>query len=116
MSWPVSSSMMIEPTESENINELNRFIGSLKNIKQDINRLYQIKNNYSENIDKYSDKFNQSIFDEYKNLIDIFKNAPHPINKDNEIDNIDKNYYPSISKVDDKKGDVEILNRFLKKK
>ena len=115
MSWPVSSSMMIEPTESENINELNRFIGSLKNIKQDINRLYQIKNNYSENIDKNNDRFNQSIYDEYKNLIDIFKNAPYPINKDNEIDNLDKNYYPSISKVDDKKGDVEILNRFLKK-
>jgi glycine dehydrogenase len=36
MSWPVSSSLMIEPTESEDKDELDRFIASMKQIKEEI--------------------------------------------------------------------------------
>jgi glycine dehydrogenase len=56
MSWPVAGTLMIEPTESESLNELNRFCNALINIKKEIN---MIKN---------------KVFDANDNPL---KNAPH---------------------------------------
>lgn len=39
MSWPVAGTLMIEPTESESLNELNRFCNALINIKKEINMI-----------------------------------------------------------------------------
>jgi len=36
MSWPVVGGLMIEPTESEDKNELDRFIKSMLSIRQEI--------------------------------------------------------------------------------
>ena len=36
MSWPVAGTMMIEPTESEGLLELDRFCDTLIKIKQEI--------------------------------------------------------------------------------
>jgi glycine dehydrogenase len=36
MSWPVHNSLMIEPTESENIGELDRFVDALISIREEI--------------------------------------------------------------------------------
>lgn len=56
MSWPVAGTLMIEPTESESLNELNRFCNAFINIKKEIN---MIKN---------------KVFDANDNPL---KNAPH---------------------------------------
>ena len=56
MSWPVPGTMMIEPTESESLNELDRFCDTLIKIKSEI------------------DKIKSGKFDKYDNPI---KNAPH---------------------------------------
>ena len=39
MSWPVSGTMMIEPTESENLPEINRFCDALIKIREEINKV-----------------------------------------------------------------------------
>jgi len=39
MSWPVAGTMMIEPTESENLSEINRFCSALQKIKQEIDKI-----------------------------------------------------------------------------
>jgi len=39
MSWPVSGTIMIEPTESENLEEINRFCDALLNIKDEIDKI-----------------------------------------------------------------------------
>ena len=39
MSWPVPGTMMIEPTESESLSEINRFCDSLIKIKEEINKV-----------------------------------------------------------------------------
>ena len=39
MSWPVHSSLMIEPTESENIGELDRFCEAMISIRHEIKRI-----------------------------------------------------------------------------
>ena len=56
MSWPVAGTMMIEPTESEGLNEINRFCNTLIKIKQEI------------------DKIHSGHFDKVDNPL---KNAPH---------------------------------------
>ena len=39
MSWPVAGTMMIEPTESESLSEINRFCSALQKIKQEIDKI-----------------------------------------------------------------------------
>ena len=56
MSWPVVGTIMIEPTESENLEEMDRFCNALISIKKEI------------------DKVEQSLFDKNDNPL---KNAPH---------------------------------------
>ena len=56
MSWPVPGTMMIEPTESESLSEINRFCDALIKIKDEINK---VKSGY---------------FDKTDNPL---KNAPH---------------------------------------
>ena len=56
MSWPVPGTMMIEPTESESLQELDRFCDCLIKIKEEI------------------DKIKSGDFDKNDNPI---KNAPH---------------------------------------
>jgi glycine dehydrogenase len=56
MSWPVAGTIMIEPTESENLEEMDRFCNALISIKNEI------------------DKVEQGEFDKIDNPL---KNAPH---------------------------------------
>jgi glycine dehydrogenase len=39
MSWPVAGTIMIEPTESENLEEMDRFCNALISIKKEINKV-----------------------------------------------------------------------------
>ena len=39
MSWPVHASLMIEPTESENIEELDRFVEAMISIREEIRKI-----------------------------------------------------------------------------
>ena len=48
MSWPVPGTMMIEPTESESLSEINRFCETLVKIKEEIDK---IKNGQFDKID-----------------------------------------------------------------
>jgi glycine dehydrogenase len=56
MSWPVAGTMMIEPTESESLSEINRFCSTLQKIKQEIDKIQSGK---------------------YDKLDNPLKNAPH---------------------------------------
>ena len=49
MSWPVSGTIMIEPTESENLEEINRFCDALIKIKKEINMVENSKYDKSDN-------------------------------------------------------------------
>ena len=39
MSWPVAGTMVIEPTESESLAEINRFCSILHKIKEEIDKI-----------------------------------------------------------------------------
>ena len=104
MSWPVAGTMMIEPTESEGLSELDRFCDTLIMIKQEI------------------DKIKSGKFDKIDNPI---KNAPHT---DSELasDNWTHKYsreeaaypakflraskfWPPVARVDNVYGDKNIF-------
>ena len=94
LSWPVSNTMMVEPTESESLDELKRFVKAMEMIKREI----------------YTDK-------------DILKNAPHtarvvssdewvynytreqaayPVNQSNK-------FWPAVSRIDNVYGDRNLV-------
>ena len=56
MSWPVAGTMMIEPTESESLSEINRFCSTLQKIRQEIDKIQSGK---------------------YDKIDNPLKNAPH---------------------------------------
>ena len=102
MSWPIAGAVMIEPTESESKEELDRFCDAMISI---YNELEEIREN------KFSDN--------------IFKNAPHSMDDimDWEYDySIEKacfpmeylkkrKFWPSISRIDDSYGDKQLLKK-----
>lgn len=57
MSWPVPGTLMIEPTESESLQELDRFADAMISIREEIREIEQGKQPKSGN---------------------VLKNAPHP--------------------------------------
>ena len=104
MSWPVAGTMMIEPTESESLSELDRFCDTLIKIKLEI------------------DKIKSGEYDKIDNPI---KNAPHtasivtssswvfPYTREKAaypLDFVSSNkFWPSVSRVDDAYGDRNLV-------
>ena len=103
MSWPVQDSLMIEPTESEGLDEINRFCDALISIKQEI----------SDIIDNKISAKNSPL-----------KNAPHStqdISKENwpfaystnqaffPSGNKTSKFWPAVSRVDNAFGDRHLI-------
>ncbi len=101
MSWPKLNAIMIEPTESESKQELDRFINAMVSIRKEI----------------------QEIQDgHYPNDNNVLKNAPHILNDAIEwdynysrekafypVESLKKyKFWPSIKRVDDKYGDKKM--------
>ena len=107
MSWPVTNTLMIEPTESESKEELDRFIDALISIRQEIRDVEEGKQPRQNN---------------------VLKNSPHPqadvILGDNGEWNRpytrekaayplpylrEKKFWPSVARVDDAYGDTNLF-------
>lgn len=96
MSWPVPNTLMIEPTESESKEELDRFINALISIRGEIREIEEGKIPRTGN---------------------VLKNAPHPIQDFIEGDwersysrekaayplpwLKEKKFWPSVGRIDD---------------
>ena len=102
MSWPVPNSLMIEPTESESKEELDRFISAMKNIRKEIDeiekKIYTSKNNVLVNSPHT-----------IKDMTDW--KFPYSINKGCfPVEELRKNkFWPSNSRIDDVYGDKNLL-------
>ncbi|KAK5991282.1 Glycine cleavage system P protein [Cladobotryum mycophilum] len=108
MSWPVPNTLMIEPTESESKEELDRFIDAMIGIRQEIREVEEGKQ---------------------PRLGNVLKNAPHPqpdlIIGDGEGKwerpysrekaayplpyLLEKKFWPSVGRVDDAYGDTNLF-------
>ena len=102
MSWPVPGSLMIEPTESEDLQELDRFVEAMNSIHSEImevkNGLYPPKNNVLVNAPhSYSDLINWNF--EYS-----IEKALFP------VDRLKTNkFWPSNSRINDIHGDKNLI-------
>ena len=104
MSWPVAGTMMIEPTESESLSEIDKFCSTLVKIKQEINKIQS---------------------GEYDKIDNPLKNAPHThieltANKwDHKYDREEAaypseflrsaKYWPPVARVDNVYGDKNLF-------
>ena len=103
MSWPVSTGLMIEPTESESVAEMDRFCDAMISIRQEIREI--------ENGEQPKDN-------------NLLKNAPHPM-KDIFKGNWDRPYtteraafplpyiwknkfWPTVGRLQDQYGDLNL--------
>ena len=107
MSWPVPNSLMVEPTESESIEELDRFVEAMISIKREINEV--IDGNY--------DQKNNVLVNSPHSMNDVVKwDYPYSIEKAMYPLPYLKTYkkMPSVSRVNDYLGDNELLDKMKK--
>jgi glycine dehydrogenase len=104
VSFPVAGTLMIEPTESESLNELDRFCDAMKSIR---NEIQEIENGMADKTDN------------------VLKNAPHTINVVASTDwnhsysrekacfplewVKENKFWPSVSRVDNAYGDRNLV-------
>jgi len=105
-SWPISTCMLIEPTESETLEEIDRFCDAMIQIRQEAEDIITGKQPSDNN---------------------LLKNAPHPVHvialSDAEWNRpytrqqaaypapwlLERKFWPTVSRVDDAYGDLNLI-------
>ena len=104
MSWPVNGTMMIEPTESESKNELDRFCDALISIKSEI---LKVENGEYE-------KNNNPLKNAPHTAVKIASNEwPHPYSRNEAVYPAnhlkDYKYWPPVGRIDNASGDRNLV-------
>ncbi|KAI1819398.1 glycine dehydrogenase [Xylaria intraflava] len=108
MSWPVANTLMIEPTESESKEELDRFIDALISIRAEIREIEEGKVSREGNVLKNSPHPMQDIIlgdgdGKWERSYSREKAAyPLPWLKE-------KKFWPSVARIDDTYGDLNLF-------
>ncbi|KAL2038765.1 hypothetical protein N7G274_008523 [Stereocaulon virgatum] len=105
MSWPVANTLMIEPTESENLAELDRFCDALIEIRKEIAAVEKGKQPKEGNVLKMAPHSLQDLLvgDEWERSYGREK-AAYPLPWLRE-----KKFWPSVTRVDDAYGDMNLF-------
>ncbi len=100
VSFPVAGTLMIEPTESESLQELDRFIETMYSIKAEIMDVINNKVDKTNNVLKNAPHTMQSVIDSGWNKPYSREKAVFPLEfvKNNK-------FWPSVRRVDDAFGD-----------
>ena len=104
LSFPVHGTLMIEPTESESLQELNRFINSMKLIRAEIEEVKSGKADNSDNVLHNAPHTERVVTaDEWTHKYDRQKAAfPAPWIVENK-------FWPSVGRIDDGYGDRNLV-------
>ena len=104
VSFPVAGTLMIEPTESESLNELNRFADAMISIRKEIKEInqeiYDVKDNVLKNAPHTAF---EAINDNWKHNY-TRKKAVYP-----NINQINNKFWPPIGRVDNAYGDRNLI-------
>ena len=104
VSFPVAGTMMVEPTESESIEELDRFISAMKSIRSEINDIAEGTLDYENNPVKNSPHTLEQISNDIWDRPYSRKDAAFPLSFVN-----DNKFWPTVSRVDDAYGDRNLV-------
>ena len=104
VAFPVVGTLMVEPTESEPLYELDRFIDAMKSIREEINEIEEGKADKSNNIIKNAPHTAEMVTSDDWDKTYSRKQAAFP----RKWSNIDK-YWPAVGRIDDAYGDRNLL-------
>ena len=104
VSFPVAGTLMVEPTESESKEELDKFIHAMKNIRQEINEIALGNADMVDNVLKNAPHTLKIVSDDKWDKPYTRAKAAFPISFLNE-----NKFWPSVSRVDDAYGDRNLV-------
>ena len=95
---------MVEPTESESLKELNRFIDSMISIREEIAEIEAGKDDQSNNVLKHAP---------HTSLVVTAENWDRPYSRQKAVfpfvDSAANKYWPTVSRVNDAHGDRNLI-------
>ncbi|KAI9742747.1 MAG: glycine decarboxylase subunit P [Claussenomyces sp. TS43310] len=104
MSWPVANTLMIEPTESESKEELDRFIDALISIRKEIEAIEQGKDDRKVNVLKMAPHSQKDLLIGEWSRPYTREQAAYPLSWLKE-----KKFWPSVTRLDDAYGDMNLF-------
>ena len=111
MSFPVAGTLMIEPTESEDLVELNRFINAMLSIRAEIQQVIDGKMTIEQSPLRSAPHTAQSLLGEWNNVysreIGGFPNGLP--DRDSEPIDIPNKYWPPVGRIDGVHGDRNLI-------
>ena len=103
MSWPVANSLMIEPTESEPKQELDRFCEALLQIREEIEQIIQNNTDKRDTVLKNAPHpAHEAIMDEWSHSYSP-KQAVYPTGVYNS------KFWPPVARIDNTYGDRNLV-------
>ncbi|KAI4766859.1 hypothetical protein E4T52_00808 [Aureobasidium sp. EXF-3400] len=105
MSWPVANTLMIEPTESESKEELDRFCDALISIRKEITLVEEGKQPRDGNVLKMAPHTMKDIItSDWESRPYTRETAAYPLSWLKE-----KKFWPSVTRLDDAYGDMNLF-------
>ncbi len=104
LSFPVHGTLMVEPTESESLQELDRFIDSMISIYEEIQEVKEKKVDANDNVLKNAPHTAEIVIsDEWKHSYSRQK-AAYPLKWI-----VENKFFPTVSRIDDAYGDRNLF-------
>jgi len=104
MSFPVAGTLMVEPTESEGLAELDRFIDAMISIRQEIAQIERGERDRSDNVLKNAPHTAQMLLAEEWHHDYPRQQAAYPL-----ASLRDNKYWPAVGRVDNAWGDRNLV-------
>jgi glycine dehydrogenase len=104
LSFPVHGTLMIEPTESESLQELDRFVEAMTSIYNEIQAVIQGNSDKKDNALKYAPHCLEACTQTEWNHVYTREQAAFPLQWTRE-----NKFWPSVSRVDDAYGDRNLV-------
>ena len=100
VSWPVAGTLMIEPTESESLDELDRFVEAMVTIREEIRAIEEGRFDREDNPVKMSPHTAAELTATQWNHAYTREEAAYPVPVTRE-----RKFWPSVARVDNAHGD-----------
>jgi glycine dehydrogenase len=104
VAFPVHGTLMVEPTESEPLSELDRFIDAMKSIRQEIRNIEEGKADKDDNMVKNAPHTAKMIINSFWERPYSRELAAFP-----KAWSHDDKYWPAVGKIDDAFGDRNLF-------
>ena len=104
VSFPVHDSLMVEPTESESLEELDRFCDALISIRMEIEEIVSKKADAKDNVLKNAPHTAKVLISDSWNHLYSREKAAYPLNWVRE-----NKFWPSVGKIDNAHGDRNLI-------